>query len=240
MQSLEQHGVLGRASAAILERCCGEPELFRAGDILERTGAPSRALLVLAGWVSEERTLSDGRRQILRLLAPGDVAGLRERQAEASSDLAALSDAVVADVTPLRIAISEGRAGAEVARAWRKLAEAQEESVVRHIVRLGRLSALERTGQLLLELFERLSAAGLAHGPMMPMPLTQEQLSDHLGLSVVHLNRTLQLLRRDGFIESRHRQVVFKNLSGLANLCHHRRMVRVPLALGSPSLRPYA
>jgi DNA-binding GntR family transcriptional regulator len=48
-----------------------------------------------------------------------------------------------------------------------------------------------------------LSAVGLADGATIPMPLTQETIADALGLSVVHLNRTLQLLRRDHLIESR-------------------------------------
>jgi CRP-like cAMP-binding protein len=226
-QTFEQHGFLRGGAAAVFERCCGPAESYRAGDYLERRGAPSRAILVLSGWVSEERTLADGRRQILRLVLPGEIAGSREHQVEAVSDLTALTDLLVADVSPLRTAVCEGRSGGDVADAWRKMAERREEEALRHVVRLGRLTAVERTGQLLVELHERLSAAGLANGPVMPMPLTQEQLSDHLGLSVVHLNRILQQLRREGFIESRHRQVIFKNLGGLAALSHYRWSVRM-------------
>jgi CRP-like cAMP-binding protein len=233
-QTLERQGMLKRGSAAVFEQCCGPPETCRLGDFLERQDTPSRALLVLSGWVSEERTLSDGRRQILRLVLPGEIAGFREHQTEALSDLSALTDVTVADVTALRNAVSEDLAGREMAQAWRRMAEAREESALRHLMRLGRLSALERTAQLILELYERLSAAGLVAGQAMPMPLTQEQLADHLGLSVVHLNRILQQLRRDGFIESRNRQLVVRNLGGLASLCHHRSAaatVAEPIAL---------
>jgi CRP-like cAMP-binding protein len=233
-QTLERHGLRNRGSAAVFQQCCGPPETYRLGEFPERRDAPSRALLVLSGWLSEERTLSDGRRQILRLVLPGEIAGFREHQVDALSDMSALTDVVVADVTALRNAVRDDLAGADMAEAWRRMAEAREEGVLRHLMRLGRLSALERTGQLILELYERLSAAGLVAGQVMPMPLTQEQLADHLGLSVVHLNRILQQLRRDGFIESRNRQLVVRNLAGLASLCHHRwtaPMIAEPIAL---------
>jgi CRP-like cAMP-binding protein len=68
-------------------------------------------------------------------------------------------------------------------------------------MRLGRQTALERTAHLFLELRQRLAAVGLADGARFPLPLTQEVLADTLGLSIVHMNRTLQQLRREGLVE---------------------------------------
>jgi CRP-like cAMP-binding protein len=107
-------------------------------------------------------------------------------------------------------------------KAWRALEETQQAGDLRHLLRLGRLSALERAGHLLLELYERQSFAGLTHGPAMPMPLRQAELADHLGLSVVHVNRVLQQLRRDGFIEMQPRLVVFRKLEALAALSNYQ------------------
>ena len=56
---------------------------------------------------------------------------------------------------------------------------------------------------MLLELGQRAAAVGLADGDESPLPLTQEILADALGLSVVHVNRTLQQLRRDGLLDIR-------------------------------------
>jgi CRP-like cAMP-binding protein len=53
----------------------------------------------------------------------------------------------------------------------------------------------------MLELRHRLSNAGLVSGWRFPMPLTQEQLADTLGLSIVHVNRTLQQLRREKLVD---------------------------------------
>ncbi len=60
---------------------------------------------------------------------------------------------------------------------------------------LGRRSAKTRLAHLLCELFTRLRAGGLATGNTIPLPITQTELGDALGLSTVHVNRVLQELR---------------------------------------------
>lgn len=69
------------------------------------------------------------------------------------------------------------------------------------IVNIGRRTACQRTAHLLCELLLRMRAAGRAHGLACEMPLTQIELADALGLTAVHVNRTLQSLRSDGLIE---------------------------------------
>jgi CRP-like cAMP-binding protein len=70
-------------------------------------------------------------------------------------------------------------------------------------VRLGRQTACGRFAHLMLELSGRLARLGLVSGDSFAMPLTQEVLADALGLSVVHVNRTVQLLRREGLLDIR-------------------------------------
>jgi CRP-like cAMP-binding protein len=72
-----------------------------------------------------------------------------------------------------------------------------------HVVRLGRQTAYERVAHFLLEMQDRLAAVGMGDRQRFPLPLTQELLADALGLSIVHVNRTLQQLRRDNLIEWR-------------------------------------
>jgi CRP-like cAMP-binding protein len=89
------------------------------------------------------------------------------------------------------------------------LCESTEEArLLDHVVRLGRHTAYERVAHLLLELRERLAAAGLGDDRRFPLPVTQEVLADALGLSVVHINRILQQLRRERLIETRAGQAV--------------------------------
>ncbi len=221
LQTLERSLRLDANTAQAVERACGPVQAHRAGDPLPGDTA-SRAFLVLSGWAAEERDFSDGRRQILRLLVRGDLAGLRAGPPQTGAQVTALTDLVVADVTRVRHLVQDAHAETDLGLAWRRLIEAEDAAVLRHLLRLGRLSAFERTTQLLIELFERTTVAGLARGPVMPMPLTQKQLADHLGLSVVHANRVLQQLRRGGYVELRTRQIAFKNLAALAAMSWYR------------------
>ena len=103
--------------------------------------------------------------------------------------------------------------------AWDEVSRAIEEAhLLAQITRLGRLSALERIADLFLELYERLSLAGLASNGRFALPLTQEVVADALGLTSVHLSRTLQLARRRGEFEWRDGQVILHDLRQLGRM----------------------
>jgi CRP-like cAMP-binding protein len=85
-------------------------------------------------------------------------------------------------------------------RAWVVTSHTDQAILRDQVVRLGRMSAFERIAHLLLEVHERLAQVGLATDSAFHLPLTQEMLSDVVGLSVVHLNRTLQSLRREQLV----------------------------------------
>jgi CRP-like cAMP-binding protein len=170
------------------------PEFASGQTIFGSVGAQSEMLVLASGVAGEARMLADGRRQILALRIPGDtltakpgeslVALTRVRVADGSRLMACLADAS-AEFQPLR-------------RAW-LAADRTDQAILRdQVVRLGRMSAFERTAHMLLEAHERLAQVGLAQETAFHLPLTQEVVSDVIGLSVVHLNRTLQSLRREG------------------------------------------
>jgi CRP-like cAMP-binding protein len=161
-------------------------ELMREG---ERVGQP---LLLLDGWAGEARLLPDGRRQILSFLLPGDLIGEPGLcDATALSTVVALTDVAVCPAPGPGAVPSLGAAYAAAQRL-------REACLLGAVTRLGRLDAQERLCDLFLELHERLDAAGLADGGAFDLPVTQEMLADALGLTPVHLNRTLQLCRRQG------------------------------------------
>jgi CRP-like cAMP-binding protein len=102
----------------------------------------------------------------------------------------------------------------EIAVAWRDrervpglaaafdLAAAEDEFfMMAQVVRLGRQTAYERIANWFMELEYRLSSRGLSTNGSFPLPVTQETLADAVGLSVVHVNRTLQQMRKEGRIE---------------------------------------
>jgi CRP-like cAMP-binding protein len=68
------------------------------------------------------------------------------------------------------------------------------------VANVGRRSAYARIAHLLCEIWFRLKSVGLSHDHVFDLPLTQTDLGDATGLSVVHVNRTLKQLREDGLI----------------------------------------
>ena len=84
---------------------------------------------------------------------------------------------------------------------------------------LGQRTAMSRMAHLFCELRCRLEVVGQTNGNGYEFPLTQRELSECLGLTVVHANRTLQELRRRGLVEFENRYVTIldpRALEGLA------------------------
>jgi CRP-like cAMP-binding protein len=80
---------------------------------------------------------------------------------------------------------------------------------------VGQRTAYERLSHLMVEMYLRLESVGLASEGRLDWPLTQNDLADATGLTPVHVNRTLQLMRKDGLIELAHRQLVIPDLKRL-------------------------
>lgn len=176
------------------------------------------------GWAALAVILPDGRRQITRLLIAGDICGPADRRRGAGPcATVALTRVKTISRGLLAEALDAGHPNQSRLAALLEEASYRERAgAMTHLVRLGRMSAYERTGHLLLELLERHASAGLAHGAAtIPLPLTQEVLADTLGLSVVHMNRTLQQLRRDKHIVSKAGRITFLDAERLAQTCDY-------------------
>lgn len=155
--------------------------------------------IILSGWACRTRLLADGRRQILGFYLPGDIIGMcRQPEPVAISVVSAITDVILCDAPPPRTTAESD----ELGRAYAICAALDEAYLLNQIARLGRQTAYERLAHLMLEFWERLKNAGLIAGNRFPMPLTQEYLGDTLGLTSVHINRTLQQLRREHMLEA--------------------------------------
>lgn len=189
---------------------------FAAREDLAREGdEPRHVKVFLQGWACRYKTLEDGRRQILAFLVPGDVcdfdAFVLRRIDHSIGALTPVTAAEVSRETVKRVIGGHPR----VARAltWERLVAA---AVQREwTLSLGRRTAFERIAHLLCELFLRLGGVGLAHDGTCEFPVTQADLADATGLSVVHANRTLQELRSGGLIALRDKALTVPDLSAL-------------------------
>ena len=83
------------------------------------------------------------------------------------------------------------------------------------LLSIGQRSPLERLAHLFVELYYRLKAVGLATGTGYDLPITQNHLAEANGLSLVHLNRTIQEMRRENLIELSERQLKIVDLDRL-------------------------
>lgn len=198
----------------------GGQELIAEGEHLNR---PS---LLLEGWALRQRVLSDGRRQICSFILPGDGFGFCPRHDGISlTSTVTLTPVTIARIPLLSEALHRTPQTALSRTAWNMLS-LEESCLVNETVRLGRQSAYERLIHLLLEFHDRLNAVGLVHDGAFMMPFTQEVLSDALGLSTVHTNRTLQQLRRERLIETHMPTVQLLDLPLLAEIADYRRSPR--------------
>jgi len=85
-------------------------------------------------------------------------------------------------------------------------------------VSLGRRNAASRVAHLLCELHVRLGIVGMADGLAYDLPLTQTDVAECLGLTSVHINRTLKDLREQELVDFRGGRVEMKDLDGLRRL----------------------
>jgi CRP-like cAMP-binding protein len=83
------------------------------------------------------------------------------------------------------------------------------------MIGIGRRSAKTRIAHLFCEMVLRLRAVGLEEGNAVPLPITQAEVGDALGLSTVHVNRTLQELRGENLIEWENGVLTVLNWEGL-------------------------
>jgi CRP-like cAMP-binding protein len=161
-------------------------------------------LLVVSGWACRTATLPDGRRQIIDFYLPGDPVGYSPLPgARTIAPYVALTRVETATAEELlRCAKETPETCPGLAEAWRRIEEQIEIRVLHQLIRNGRQTAYERVAHLLLEFHDRLNMCGLVTDHRYVLPLTQEVLADAVGLSTVHMNRTMQQLRREGLIKT--------------------------------------
>lgn len=196
----------------------GVRRVHARGDILHEGVTPRFLTLVLEGWACTYRALENGQRQILSILLPGDLAepfGILPDFADHS--IGAVTQVTLAQIAPDLIRTT-ARASARIEQAlwWDLLVAIAIER--EHAVSLGRRTASERLGHLFCELHLRQTLVGLAEGTTCDLPLTQSELADLLGLSAVHVNRSLQDLRGRGLVSLRNRKLIIHDLDELQNL----------------------
>jgi CRP-like cAMP-binding protein len=200
IRRLAAYGPVEAGARTALHRAVQRQPNVRPHEAQRENVSPELCVL-LSGWVCHFRLFGNGRRQITSLAVPGDLVDYSFLTGETS-------DICLRVTAPSQfgiISVAHFTAIAEqfpsLMRAALRAAATDAATSKERVLSLGVRTAVERVSHLLCELRHRLNVVGLvAPDNSYDLPMTQSDLGEALGLSMVHVNRTLQALRRDGTI----------------------------------------
>lgn len=219
VRKLSRRDVISPQEQAVLEQLLGEERRVAAGTlIIQPKDRPTESTFLVAGFCARYTLTADGDRQLTELNIPGDFVDLHSMMMrQMDHGIVALSDCVVAkasheDLRRLtethphltRLLWLETVIDGAIHRQW--------------LAVMGQQSAASRLAHLICELYLRLEAAGEASEHRFTAPLTQVDLGDLLGLTAVHINRTMMDLRQRGLIVWKGANVSILDWDGLIEL----------------------
>ncbi len=186
--------------------------VVREGDL------PTHSCLVVSGFAIRHKIAGDGGRQIVNLHVSGDMVDLQNSLlSTADHNVQALTRLTAAFIPRENIVELAFRRPAVGKALW--LETLVEGSISREwIMNIGRRDAMTRVAHLLCEFAYRLDAVGVGPECNYELPMTQEQLADAVGLTPVHVNRTLKALDAAGLTKRSKRSVIIVDLKKLADI----------------------
>ena len=192
---------------------------LRAHEFIVRDGdEPRHSCLILSGYAIRHKLTGSGGRQIMSIHMKGDIVDLQ-------NSLLRSADHNVQTLTDVEAAFIPIAAIEELAVERPNLGKAMwNETLVDGAIfrewtlNIGRRDARTRMGHMLCEFALRLETVGLGEQCQYELPMTQEQLADALGLTSVHVNRTLKTLAAEGLIERTNRSVRIPDWKKLAEI----------------------
>ena len=169
-------------------------------DVVREGDRPRRCFALLEGYGCSFKMTGEGKRQILAFHIAGDMPDLSSLHLE-------VLDNSVGTITPCKVAFIEHEHLRKLYRAHPRIADAlwretlTDASVFREwVTNVGRRQAYARLAHILCEFVVRMRAVGLTEDHTCALPMTQTEFADAMGMTTVHVNRSLQKLRGDGLI----------------------------------------
>ncbi len=218
-RKLELFGLLSAEDKQMLESLAASARSVASHkDLIRESDSPTEVQLVLEGMACRYKVLPDGKRSIFAYLVPGDFCDLNIFiLKEMDHSIMTLSSCTVATIPRAKVLELFERPAIARSLWWATLVD--EATLREWLVNIGQRSAEARIGHLLCEMHLRLASVGLATDGEFTLPLTQTEIGDTMGLSTVHVNRTLQSLRIQGAIAFRSGRVVIPDIKRLAHAC---------------------
>lgn len=173
------------------------------------------------GWACRFRRVKSGERQIVNFILPGEFFDLQGL-------VSTRSDHTVSALSEVKVFQARADAFAEMASGHPAIFNALlwgavvEEAILReHIVQLGRQPAVTRLAFLILELYRRQRLAGRTRDHELNFPVRHGVMADALGLSRVHVSRSLKKLRDKGCIALSDQHIRILHLEALEQIAEY-------------------
>ena len=203
----EQEAVL--ALPATPRRVEAHRDIVRAGETVEQ------ACLVADGLVARFAQMEDGQRQLVSLHLPGDMPDLHSLVLPAApAPLVALAPTTLFHIPHSALRDLTVRYPAIAAAFWRECV-VDSDIIAQWLVSVGRRDARGRLAHLLCEMAVRSHQLDRFADGAFLFPITQEQMADALGLTPVHVNRTLRALREEKLVRASRGEIVILDWEGL-------------------------
>jgi CRP-like cAMP-binding protein len=212
-------GTVCPEDAEAIRQIKGEVRTIRRHKVIHSPGdIPRFVVVVLKGLLIRYAISKKGARQIHGFCIPTDTPSLEALHLDYMDDsLAALVSGLVGLVPHANLlSLMEQRPG--VAALIRRAGALQGSMYRRWLMRNSTQNAAASMANLFCELYARADAAGLVCNGSCDLPVTQENLGEALGLTGVHVNRTLQLLRRQALVELKLGRLFVNDFDGLAKV----------------------
>lgn len=177
----------------------GEMNVGAGRALLEEGAKADHLFTLLSGWAMKFKSLEDGRRQIINYALPGDFIGLQGSVHDRMDySVETLSDVLLCVFSKERIwALYRDHPGLAHDMTWMV---AHEKAILGDfLLTVGQRTARERIAFVLLSIFRRARSVGLVdRRGNLALPITQQHISDTIGFSLVHTNKTLNSMKRLG------------------------------------------
>ncbi|HEV7417833.1 MAG TPA: Crp/Fnr family transcriptional regulator [Tianweitania sediminis] len=184
-------------------------------DLIREGDTPENVHLVLNGLAVRHKTTVDGTRQIAALLLPGDFCDLHIAILDTMDhSISTLAPTQVVDI-PRKTILDLVNNHPTISKALLSTTLVDEAILREWLVNLGARRSEIRIAHLFCELHARMQAIGLASNGTFSLPITQAQLGEALGLSTVHVNRSLMALKDANLVRKHDRQVEILDLDRL-------------------------
>lgn len=217
LEKLAAFAPLDDAEAAALQSCERDVRRFGRRKIIRRQGEVTSDLYVVrSGWAFSFAVMPDAGRQVLELHFPGDIIGLPSIAFDKSAsgvgtitsvELCPFPKAHFAEVTATSVHLTA---------LLNAITMVEGVILVDRLKSIGRMAARDRLAYFFLQIRARLSVMDSSTEDSFLLPMSQELIGDALGLSSIHVNRTLRRLEEEGHLSREGQQITLLDRVKLA------------------------